>query len=257
MAELNEIKIDKIYLSEKIDKQIILDYDRKSEKRPSWITTKLDKKIIFVKVIFCGESFWYRRYFQDYFFILDANSEDYKNYYNEIAPNYESYIPQNKDMRKIILNFFKELLLKKDAKILDLGAGTGIVTEGIAKEGYSNLTLLDISEKELEIAKNKSSLKHAEYQIADLTKDEIRGKFDLIFETMSIDYFKGDKLELVLKKIIGALVDNGRFIVIDRHIYPEFNKYFKKVKEGKVSLETPEGVFDYYYFIGRKKDDNS
>ncbi len=99
---------------------------------------------------------------------------------------------------------------------------------------------------------NKNSLKNAKYKTIDLTKDKITGKFDIIYETMSLDYFKGEKMQVVLEKIKNALNTNGEFIVIDRHIYPEFNNYFKEIKSGKTELETPEGNFDYYYYIGEK-----
>ena len=135
---------------------------------------------------------------------------------------------------------------------MDLGAGTGLVTEGIAGGGYKNITLLDISDRALEIAKNKESLKNAKYQIADLTKNNIGGNFDVIYETMSLDYFKGEKMSAILEKIKNVLVKGGKFIVIDRHIYPEFNNYFKEIKSGKTALETPEGVFDYYYYVGER-----
>jgi len=252
MTEEKIIKLNKVYESKKVANQPDIEYDTNSKKRPSWVKIKLDKKVIFIKILFNGESFWYRRYFRDYFFPLEATSEDHRNYYNEIASNYESYAPQNKLMVNILLDFFKELRIKRNAQILDLGAGTGLVTEGIAKAGYKNITLLDISKRELEIAKNKSLLKNKKYMILDLTKDKIIGKFDVIYETMSLDYFKGEKLQRILEKIKNALNSNGKFIVIDRHIYPEFNNYFKEIKSGKTKLETPEGTFDYYYYIGEK-----
>src|SRR3989344_9358720 len=176
MEEKNEIKLDKIYESKKIEEHPTIKYDKNSKKRPSWVKIKLDKKVIFIKILFNDEAFWYRGYFKDYFFPLEATSEDHKNYYNEIAKNYESYVPQNKLMINILLDFFKELRIKKDTKILDLGAGTGMVTEGIVEGGYNNITLLDISNGELEIAKSKKNLKNAKYQIVDLTKDSIKGK---------------------------------------------------------------------------------
>ena len=252
MVKEKKIKLDKVYESKKIDDQPNIKYDKNSEKRPSWVKIKLDKKVIFIKILFDDEAFWYRRYFEDYFFPIEATSEDYKNYYNEIAKNYESYVPQNKLMVNILLDFFKELEVKRNFKILDLGAGTGFVTEGIVKKGYNNITLADISKEELKIAKNKNLLKNAKYQILDLTKDKIIGKFDIIYETLSLDYFRGEKMQRVLEKIKNALNTNGKFIVIDRHIYPEFNNYFKEIKSGKTELKTPEGTFDYYYYIGEK-----
>jgi SAM-dependent methyltransferase len=252
MDKEKKIKLDKVYESKKFKDTPNIVYDENFEKRPSWIKVNLDKKVIFIKILFNEEAFWYRKYFKDYFFPLGATSEDHKNYYNEIAKNYESYVPQNKSMIKILLNFFKESKIKKDSKILDLGAGTGLVTGGIVKEGYKDITLVDISEEELKIAKSKNSLKNAKCQTIDLTKDNIPGKFDVIYETMSLDYFKGEKMQSILEKIKNALNPNGKFIIIDRHIYPEFNDYFKEVKSGKTELETPEGKFDYYYYIGEK-----
>ena len=246
------IKLDKVYESIKVIDLHNIDYDQNSKKRPSWIKVKLDKKVIFIKILVNDEAFWYRRYFENYFFPLEATSNDHKNYYNEIAKNYESYVPQNKLMIKILLGFINDLEIKKDATILDLGAGTGLVTEGIAKDGYKNISMLDISEKELKIAKNKKILKNVKFQIADLTKEKINGKFDLIYETMSLDYFKDEKMKDILEKIRNALNQNGKFIVIDMHIYHEFNEYFKEIKSGKTELETPEGIFDYYYYIGEK-----
>ena len=252
MVKEKTIKLDKVYESRKAEEQPAIEYEKSSKKRPSWVKIKLDKKIIFIKILFNDEAFWYRRYFEDYFFPLEANSEDYKNYYNKIAKDYESYVPQNKLMINILLNFFKELKIKKDSKILDLGAGTGMVTEGIIRGGYKNITLMDISDKELEIAKNKKSLKDANFIILDITKDNIKRKFDVIYETMSLDYFRGEKLVTILEKIKNALFNNVKFIVLDRHIYPEFNNYFKKIKSGKFALETPEGSFNYYYYVGEK-----
>lgn len=246
-----EIKLDKVYKSEKANKEdSIKDFDVNHPKRPSWVKIVLDGKIIFVKITFNGEAFWYRRYFKDYFFPLENDSTDYKNYYNEISKEYETFVPQNKELAKKVKEFLKELNIEKDSLILDLGSGTGLVTNEIAKD-YS-VDLLDISEKEIEIAKSKENLKDSEFFVLDLTKEEIPNKYDVIYETMSLDYFKGEKMRLILNKIKNSLKKKGKFIVIDRHIYPEFDDYFKVIKKGKFELETPEGKFDYFYYVGKK-----
>lgn len=247
------ITVEKIYRSELFKESLDLKFDEKNKVRPSWIRTSLDKGIIFIKIVFNGEAFWYRRYFQDYFFPLDSTSEDYRNYYDQIAEDYESYVPQNKEFSKLLLELFKELGIRKDSKILDFGAGTGLVTEHVAVAGYDNLTLVDISKEELKIAKKKKSLAKSDFQVIDVTKQNLPGKFDLIFETMSLDYFKGEKMNSILLKIADALNAKGKFILIDRHSYPEFKIVFKEIRSGKINLNTPEGNFDYFFFVGEKR----
>ena len=51
MEEKNEIKLDKIYESKKIEEQPTIKYDKNSKKRPSWVKIKLDKKVIFIKIL--------------------------------------------------------------------------------------------------------------------------------------------------------------------------------------------------------------
>ena len=47
----------------------------------------------------------------------------------------------------------------KNLKILDAGAGTGIIGEMLVKQGYTNVDALDISPKMLDIAEKKNIYK--------------------------------------------------------------------------------------------------
>lgn len=247
-----EIYLNKAYRSEEIKEQPPIKFDKHHKKRPSWVKIDLNKKIIFTKILVDGEAFWYRRYFQDYFLPLEANSEDTKNFYNVIAKKYESFVPHQKEIGKILAGFLKELKISENNKILDVGAGTGIVDEELSCEGFRELTLLDISKEELKIAKGKKSLKGAKFIEADLTKDKIWGKYDVIFETLAFNELIEKNILTILKNISESLNDNGMFIMIDRHIFSEIDSFFKKIKSGKFPLKTPEGIFDYYFYIGKK-----
>ena len=44
----------------------------------------------------------------------------------------------------------------KDIKILDAGAGTGIIGEMLVQQGYRNIDALDISEEMLNLAKQRN-----------------------------------------------------------------------------------------------------
>ncbi|MBI2499448.1 class I SAM-dependent methyltransferase [Candidatus Woesearchaeota archaeon] len=177
--------------------------------------------------------------------------EDYKNYYNHIAKNYESFVPHEKEIGSILLNFYKELNISKEIKILDLGAGTGIVAEELVKNGFKDITLLDISKNELDIARSKKILKNIKVIEADLTKTKILGRYDSIIETMVFNELNNSELFKILTNIKNALKKNGLFIMIDRHLIDGLDKFFTELKKGKIKIKTPEGIFDFYFYIGK------
>lgn len=250
---MNETKIDKLYISTPLtDKIIIEEKDLNHKKRPSWIKSKIDEKAIFVKIIHNNEAFWYRRYFKHYFFPLEKSSEDYKNYYNHIAKEYESFTPQNKKIGDFISKKLKEINISFKNKILDFGCGTGIIAKNVVRAGFENVLLLDISEKQIEIALSKKELKNKKIFIIDLTKQEIPEKYDVIVESMSLDYFKGDQLKFILNNINSSLESEGVFIMVDRHLNPQLKTIFKEIQSGEFLLETNEGNFDYFFFVGKK-----
>jgi ubiquinone/menaquinone biosynthesis C-methylase UbiE len=53
------------------------------------------------------------------------------------------------------LNFFKELNIAKTAKIIDMGGGDSFLADHLLELGYSDITVLDISEKALERAQKR------------------------------------------------------------------------------------------------------
>ncbi len=85
------------------------------------------------------------------------NCQELTEYYKQWAKNYDqelvndcSYIAPQKVVA--ILSQF----VSKDAKILDAGAGTGLVGEILYQNGYSNLEGMDISAEMLEQARQKN-----------------------------------------------------------------------------------------------------
>lgn len=247
------IKLDKLYFSKNVDKEYTFEYDKTSKKRPSWLKFEnLPNEVQFVKILIDEEAFWYRRYFKNYFFPLNNTKEDYENYYDKISEEYEKMVPQNKDISKFIIKQLNKFKINKNIKILELGAGTGLVSEELAKEGYKNLVLVDISSKCLEVAKRKKILSECKFIKADLLKFKSNEKFRVIYNSMSLDYFNEDELDKILKLTKQNLLKDGIFISVDRHIYKQYEDNFKKIDGGWFSLKTKEGKFRYDYFIGKK-----
>ena len=78
----------------------------------------------------------------------------------------------------------------KDIKILDAGAGTGIIGEMLVQQGYSNIDALDISEEMLNLAKKKNIYKrYICAALSDVPIDDIQtGEYDVTLCAGTIVY---------------------------------------------------------------------
>lgn len=82
--------------------------------------------------------------------------EELKNKYDTWASTYDADLENDWSfMPASIARTLTQLINNKDAAILDAGAGTGLVGEALSKQGYTNLTAVDLSEKMLALAKEK------------------------------------------------------------------------------------------------------
>ena len=84
--------------------------------------------------------------------------------------------------------FFLEA--KKDIKILDAGAGTGIIGEMLVQQGYRNIDALDISEEMLNLAKQRNVYKqYICAALSDVPIDDIQtGEYDVTLCAGTIVY---------------------------------------------------------------------
>ncbi|MDB4497682.1 class I SAM-dependent methyltransferase, partial [Flavobacteriaceae bacterium] len=57
------------------------------------------------------------------------------------------------------LDFIQSLKLNKDASIIDIGGGDSFLVDFLLEDGYTNISVLDISSKALERAKNRLGTK--------------------------------------------------------------------------------------------------
>jgi tRNA (cmo5U34)-methyltransferase len=102
-------------------------------------------------------------------------------------------------------------------QLLDLGAGTGLLTDFIVKT-FSNATatLIDLSEKMLEKAKERFS---SNKQVSFLSRDYAHGQLpqnqDLIVSAMSIHHLPDQEKKSLYKKVFEALNPEGIFINAD------------------------------------------
>src|SRR3989344_2634629 len=245
------IKLDKLYFSEQVTKEYEFEYDQQNKKRSYWLKFQdVPENVQFAKILVDGESFWYRYIFGNYFFVLEPKLNDTEIFYDHIAKEYDSIVPQNKDIAKFFIDKLNKFKINKNSSIMELCAGTGLISELIYKNSFNNITLVDISVNCLKEAKKKiPKFNIIKSNVIDFNTNK---KYDIIYESMGFDNFDDTELRLILNKIKKFLNNNGIFMAVDRHIYPIYEEIFKKNEKDYFYLNTPVGRYRYDYFIGKK-----
>ncbi|MEQ8801986.1 class I SAM-dependent DNA methyltransferase [Haliea sp.] len=152
--------------------------------------------------------------------ICDSQStEELENKYDTWANSYDTDV--QKDWSFIPVNIAKtlrQLLPDKNCSILDAGAGTGLVGEALAKEGYTNLTAVDLSEQMLAIAREKQvyqNLSLGNLEDSDILENS--EKFDAIITAGVFAYAHAG--EKVLNNLFSFLKDEKFFLLTIREDY--------------------------------------
>lgn len=141
--------------------------------------------------------------------------------FNDAAANYDKqrklFIPCYDDYYGIVQSFLKYNKIKAKS-VLDLGAGTGLLTKFIMDVlPHASYTLIDLSEKMLEIAKSRFSDCHnLNYETKDYVSNFPNGKFDLIVSALSIHHLEENVKQNLYGRIYDSLNDNGCLINLDQ-----------------------------------------
>ncbi|HII78899.1 MAG TPA: class I SAM-dependent methyltransferase [Methanosarcina sp.] len=102
--------------------------------------------------------------------------------------------------------------------ILDVGAGTGLLS-AFLMERYpeASFTLIDISEKMLDVAKDRfRGNSRVKYIAADYSKYDFAEKYDMVVSALSIHHLEDKEKKGLYKKSYSILNENGIFINSDQ-----------------------------------------
>jgi tRNA (cmo5U34)-methyltransferase len=129
----------------------------------------------------------------------------------------------DRNRRKVIPcfdDFYKTLIrlipfdTDEEFTVLDLGAGTGLVTALIFNVfPKATISLLDVSGEMLEKARERFTGKdNVQFHIMDYDTSPLPEKYNLIVSAMSIHHLEDSRKKRLFQKIYHALVDGGTFI---------------------------------------------
>ena len=103
-------------------------------------------------------------------------------------------------------------------RVLDLGAGTGLLTYYWFKEcKTAQYVLVDIAEEMLEVSKKRfAGLANVSHQVMDYTKQLPDGKFDAIISALSIHHLDDRQKNELFCRIYESLPAGGIFVNYDQ-----------------------------------------
>lgn len=160
--------------------------------------------------------------------------KDLKEKFDENAEHYDK-------IRKLIIPCFNDLYNittelansnKESPKILDLGAGTGLLTKYLLeKYPEAEFTLIDLSEEMLKIAENRFKCNNNfKYIVADYSTYDLANSFDMVVSSLSIHHLEDEDKKKLYKKVYNSLNQGGIFLNADQVIgsTPNIDKIYQK-----------------------------
>lgn len=144
--------------------------------------------------------------------LFDRDAASYDRDRRCLIPCYDDFY--NIAIEVIPFNHDREL------RVLDLGAGTGLLSDSIAKRySRAQLTLVDISTAMLDIAKQrfgKNDNARVTFHTIDYGTAPLPGTYDLVVSALSIHHLTDALKQSLFKKIYRCLEPGGLFINADQ-----------------------------------------
>jgi len=115
------------------------------------------------------------------------------------------------------LAFIRSLNLPKTAKIIDVGGGDSYLVDFLLKDGFKQITVLDISEKALEKAKERlgESANKIEWVVSDITEfQDNTKKYDVWHDRAAFHFLiENEQIETYLS-VAKTIIKNEGFLSV-------------------------------------------
>lgn len=167
--------------------------------------------------------------------------------FNLIAEEYDAnrkkFIPCFEDFYKGTTDFIAANI-RKPAQVLDLGAGTGLLTRfWYEKFPDAEYLLVDIAEEMLSVARKRfSGTDNVSFRLMDYIKEFPTGNSDLIISALSVHHLENPEKSELFAKIYDMLPEGGAFVNYDqfRAGEPLMDEWFDSYWESRL----PESGLD-------------
>ncbi|KIO76126.1 SAM-dependent methyltransferase [Pedobacter lusitanus] len=149
---------------------------------------------------------------------MTEKKSHWENVYNSKQPDQVSW---TQDIPQTSLDFINNFNLPKTASVIDIGGGDSKLVDFLLEQGYQDITVLDISEKALEKAKDRlgDKARTVKWVVSDITEFKPARNFDIwhdraTFHFLTTENQIGKYLDIAQKSVtgymtIGTFSENG------------------------------------------------
>lgn len=142
--------------------------------------------------------------------IFDGAAADYDRLRRQLVPGFDNFYGA----------VLERIPYERDAaiRVLDLGAGTGLLTALVAAAfPNATFTLADISSEMLGKARERFTGKaNFHYQIVDLEHEPLTGEYEVAVSALALHHLPHLQLADVFRKVYAVIVPGGAFINADQ-----------------------------------------
>lgn len=143
--------------------------------------------------------------------------ENRKEHWNKV---YDSKMPTEvswyEPMPETSLNYIAECKLEEDAAIIDIGGGDSFLAEFLLARGFKDVTVVDISEKAIERAKQRLGERAEEitWIVADASEFKPDKQYDLWHDRAAFHFLTEDEQVERYLQTVKRSVKPGGFLVM-------------------------------------------
>jgi 2-polyprenyl-3-methyl-5-hydroxy-6-metoxy-1,4-benzoquinol methylase len=173
------------------------------------------------------------------------------------------------------LNFIRQFNVKTTAKIIDIGGGDSFLVDHLLDLGYTDITVLDISEAAIDRVKQRlgDGATRVKWIVADVTTFKPTEEYDFWHDRATFHFLTEEReilkyIDTAQKSIkqkgiilIGTFSENGpkKCSGIEISQYSEttmterLKMFFKKIKCITIDHKTPSGTMQNFIFCSFRK----
>lgn len=202
-------------------------------------------------------------------------SDDLKEHWNSVYRTKQANeVSWTQEVPDISLEFIHKNNVPSTARIIDIGGGDSKLVDFLLKEGYSNLTVLDISEAAIVRAKERlgNDADKIKWIVSDILEYDPTEKYDLWHDRAAF-HFQTDPSKItryldIVRKAVDGIVIVGTFSTdgpqkcsgLEVKQYDEIdmkekfeNSGFKNIECKREDHITPKGTVQNFLFCSFQK----